>query len=372
MTQMANHSKKVLFVLPALTAGGAERVMITLMNGLDRRRFSPEFLTLNNDGPLKSIIDPSIPFHSLLNVRVSRSLFQLFRKLKQIKPDIVISTMAHMNFGLLLLKPFFPKTKFIVREAVTPDFILQEHPNLSLVLKTAYRQLYKHADLVISPAQIIIDGFKADLQMRCDNHVVLPNPVDMGKIRASEGAEYDFAPERHNTVHFISAGRLHTQKGFDQLIKALPSLNAPYDWQLTILGEGSEREALETLIAKYNLGGNVLMPGLKENPWPYFTQADCFLMPSRSEGLPNVILEALACGIPSIATKQSGGIAEIASAAADGLVSVVDGMDQFISAMNKIKPDGVTKFRQSLLPERFNQQTVLNSFENMLSGVISG
>ncbi len=362
---------KILFILPALTAGGAERVMITLMNGLDKSKFTPELLAISGDGPLRDIINQDIPFHCLNHARVLRSLPALHRKIKEVQPCIVISTMAHMNFTLLMLKPFFPKTKFIVREAITPDFILQEHPRLAPLLKIAYRQLYKRADLVISPAQIIIDGFKDDLSMVCKNHVVLHNPVDMDKIRASEGETFEIAAARAGTVHFVSAGRLHSQKGFDRLISALPHLKMSHNWHLSILGEGPERENLEALIRKNNLQDHISLPGLSANPWPYFTRADCFLMPSRWEGLPNVILEALACGIPSIATSSSGGIAEISAAAPEGLVNVVDTIDEFIAAMEGIVPCPTDKFRTSLLPDVFDRQNILDHFSTLLKNTVT-
>lgn len=366
-----NKKNKILFILPALTAGGAERVMITLMNGLDRGRFTPEFLTVSNEGPLKDLIDPSIPFHSLDCSRVSKSVPKLYRALKAIKPDIVITTMAHMNFFVLLLKPFFPAARFIVREAITPDFILQEHPRLAPFIKMAYRHLYKRADLVISPAQIIIDGFKKDLNMACKNHVVLPNPVDMKKIRQSEEEKFVVNESRRKTVRYVSAGRLHPQKGFDALIKALPALKLPYDWHWTIWGEGSAREHLERLIEAHDLQDNISLPGLSDNPWRYFTQSDCFLMPSRWEGLPNVILEALACGVPSIAAHSSGGIAEIADAAPQGYVNIVKDMNGFLREMEKIKPDPVENFRESKLPSLFKQEIVFERFESYLQDCMS-
>lgn len=361
-----NGKTKILFILPALTVGGAERVMITLMNGLNRDLFKPEFLTVNNEGPLKDLIDLSIPFHSLDCPHVSKSVPKLYRALKDIKPDIVISTMAHMNFFSLLLKSFFPTTIFIVREAITPDFILQEHSKLAPFIRMAYRQLYKRADLVISPAQIIIDSFKKHLKMPCHNHVVLPNPVDMNKIRQSKNEKFEIEENRWKTVNYISVGRLHYQKGFDTLIKALPSLKLHYDWHWTIWGEGPERLHLERLVEVHDLQDKISLPGLSDNPWKYITQADCLLMPSRWEGLPNVILEALTCGIPSIATHSSGGIAEIASTAPQGYVNVIKDMDEFLREMEKITPDPVEHFRVSKLPSLFSQKAVLQCFEDYL------
>lgn len=358
--------KKILFILPALTTGGAERVLITLMNNLDRSQFTPEFLAINGEGPLKDIIDPTIPYHCLDCPRVSRSLPALYKTLKAIEPDIVVSTMAHLNFHVLLMKPFFPKTRFIVREAITPDFILQEHPVIAPFIKLAYRILYSHAALVISPAQAIIDGFKKDLGMACKNHTVLPNPVDLKRIRAYENQKINILENRKKTVHFIAAGRLHSQKGFDRLIKALPDMKIPYDWYLTILGEGSEREKLEKLIKEKKLQGKVLLPGLSSTPWPHYAKADCFLMPSRWEGLPNVILESLACGTPAIVTSQSGGIAEIAESVPGNALTVVDNMEEFIQAMEKVTPNPAEKFRSSLLPAKYSIENVVSAFSSML------
>ena len=103
MNKINSRTTKVLFVLPNLQVGGAERVMVTVMNGLDRSRFEPCFLTLSDDGPLGERIEPDIPFYSLHGCRVSRALPGIFKKLREIKPDVVISTMAHMNFAMLLL-----------------------------------------------------------------------------------------------------------------------------------------------------------------------------------------------------------------------------------------------------------------------------
>ncbi len=369
MTASDDFKTKVTFVLPALTAGGAERVLITLMNNIERTRFHPEFVTVSDAGTLRDIIDPSIPFHSLGQGGVLRALPSLYKKLKQLQPDIVVSTMAHMNLLLLLLKPFFPKTKFIVREAITPSFILDGHRFWAPLLRMAYRTLYPKAFRVISPAEIIIDEFRDVLGMRCTNHALLYNPVDLKRIRAEEHTENGITETRKKTVHFVSAGRLHHQKGFDMLLDALPRLDIPYEWCWTILGEGSEREALEDLIAKKGLGKHVSLPGLNSHPWPHYAMADCFLMPSRWEGLPNVVLESLACGTPVIATKESGGISEIA-ALASGNVRVVDDMDEFLTAMKTVTPAPVEKFRTSLLPDEFDRQRVITRFEAILDGQI--
>jgi glycosyltransferase involved in cell wall biosynthesis len=349
--------------LPALTAGGAERVLITLMNGLVPEKFERFFVTVSEAGPLRPLVDPTISFSSLSsNGRVSRNLFKLYAELRKIQPDIVVSTMTHMNFGVLLLKPFFPGTKFIVREAITPSYFQQKNLAERTITRFGWRALYRLAALVISPAQKILDEFR-DLGIRFKNHVVLPNPVDADLIRSFHNGD------QKNGIQFVCAGRLDPQKGFDRLIEVLPKMPADINWHLTIIGEGSQRVELETLIARHGLQNRVELAGYIAHPWPKIAAADRFLMPSRHEGLPNAVLESLACGTPVIATAESGGIAEIEFKAPTGSVSIVGDMDAFITAMARVEPRPDSGMRPSLLPAEYQRENVINRFTQMLTQV---
>ncbi len=363
MTRLSQDSGKqrIVFVLPALTAGGAERVMITLMNGLDPAKFERYFITVSENGPLRPLIDPAIPFFALSQKgRVSRNLHRLYARLQALRPDIVVSTMTHMNFGVLLLRPFFPRTKFVIREAITPSYFLKKNVVERTITNLGWRVLYPCAALVVSPAQKILDEFH-ELTIRFKNHVVLPNPVNSDLIRPL-GAE-----RQGHGVQFVCAGRLDPQKGFDRLIEALPKLPPDADWHVTIIGEGPQRPELEALIAKNGLGSRVELSGYVSSPWPKIAGADAFLMPSRHEGLPNVVLEALDCGTPVVATAESGGIAEIASKAPAGSVTIVATMDEFIAAMSKIKPRKDEGLRPSLLPHEYEEASVLSRFTELLA-----
>lgn len=351
---------RIVFVLPALTAGGAERVLITLMNGLDTERFERFFVTVSESGPLRSLIDPAIPFSALSpDGRVSHNLLRLFLKLRALKPDAVVSTMTHMNFGVLLLRPFFPRTRFFVREAITPSYFLKKNAIERIITNLGWRLLYPLAALVISPAQKILDEFQ-ELGIRFKNHAMLPNPVDTNLIR-SAGIEM-----RKSGVRFVCAGRLDRQKGFDRLIEALPRLPSDMDWHLVICGEGPQRPELENLIAKHDLQNRIELAGYISQPWPKIAAADTFLMPSRHEGLPNAVLEALDCGTPVIATAESGGIAEIASKAQPGNVTIARDMEEFIAAMKKVRPREDAMMRPSLLPAEYERANVIDKFSQFL------
>ena len=357
---------KVLFVLPSLSAGGAERVLITLMNGLDRERFQPSLLSVLDKGPLESLIDAQIPRKILGEEGVFRALPAIYRALKEENPAIVISTMAHMNFTLLLLRPLFPKTAFIVREAITPSFILDTHPVFAPLIKLAYKLLYGSASIVLSPSRIILDEFE-DMGMRSPKFRLLYNPVRQEPIERSALLSKNDLSVAPDEILYVASGRLHHQKGFDRLVSALRNFSG--NWKLLILGEGEQREELEHIIQQNDLQNRVILAGHKDMPWSYYKAADCFLLPSRWEGLPNVALESLACGTRVIAMKEAGGIAEIANLSGIGDVAVVETMGQFLAEMRKVQPK--ISASKSLLPENFNEEKVLADFTSLLESTKS-
>lgn len=360
---------RVVFVLASLTAGGAERVLITLMNGLDRSRFEPVFLVLDDEGPLRDWVSPGIEFHTLKTKSISLSLNKLTQKLNALQPDIIFSTMAAMNFGVLLVKPLLKNNpKIIVREAVIPSSII-ENQKLSWAVKSAYRNLYPRADLVLSPARCIIDEFRNYLGMDIGAHQLLPNPVDIDKIHARRPpGKPPASAHRIRTIKFVCSGRLHPQKGFDRLIEAMADFNPPLNWHLTILGAGKERTHLQNLVQEHRLLPHISMPGLVKNPWHEYAAADAFLLPSRWEGLPNVVLEALAVGTPVIGMAEAGGIRDIEKIAPAGSVTVADSIQGMLEKMKTIRPDPYTYYEPSLLPDEYRISNVIERLSSLLDG----
>lgn len=361
---------KIAFILPALTAGGAERVVITLMNGLDRDRFDPVLIHVINKGPLGDLVDPKVRVVGLNRNGVFAALPWLLKALWQEKPDIILSTMAHMNFAVLLLRPFLGRVKLIVREAIVPSYILEKYPRLAGVIRLAYQILYRQADVILSPSQMIIDEFNQMPGLVRANHVLLYNPVDIKRIEDKIKAG-GLEPASPSIVRFVAAGRLEHQKGFDRLIENLKYFQPEFAWELSILGEGEERVRLQQLIDNVGLQRQVFLRGHQENPWVYYHQADCFLLPSRFEGLPNVALESLTCGTPVIAMNEAGGIAEIRDRAPHGAVRIVGTMEDFIQAMTSVQPIPLSA-RINLLPPEFNKDKVSACFQNLLEQVSQG
>lgn len=180
--------------------------------------------------------------------------------------------------------------------------------------------------------------------------VLVANPVDVERIR-----EFAARPRRRpgDGRRFLAVGRLVPQKRFDRLIPIVQGL--PDGDHLTILGEGPERSRLEEIIDHAQMKERVHSVGFTANPWEWMAGADVLVLPSRTEGLPNTVLEVLGCGTSVIATPECGGIGDIAEAAEPGAVQIVP-IERFALAMSDVVERDVVLAPRTLFPARFGKE----------------
>ncbi|MCK6419169.1 MAG: glycosyltransferase, partial [Alphaproteobacteria bacterium] len=190
--------------------------------------------------------------------------------------------------------------------------LIKESRWKGVLCRLIYRYLYALADDVLCPSRRVRDELNL-VAPGLNNLRLFCNPVDVSKLdqKTVKEAHAFYARTDRSVIRFLCVGRLDHEKGFDRVIQALGQVTLPYRWRLDIIGKGRERKHLERLIEKYNLKGKVFLRGYHASPWPMMKQADILLLPSRSEGMPNVALEALACGLPVLAVADAGGITEI-------------------------------------------------------------
>jgi glycosyltransferase involved in cell wall biosynthesis len=358
---VVNSQRKILFVLPSYAGGGAERVTLTLLRGLDRNRFSPHLLVMNGEGPLASLVPEDVPVTDLKCPRLRHALPGLRRGMREQQPDLVFSSLGYMNFALILLRGFMVSApRLVLREANLPSLSLARtsHPRL---YRFFYRHLYPCADRVIASSVRMLEELQQDYAVDESRLVVLPNPVDEVKIRR-QLAEPQRLPGPGR--RFVAAGRLNRQKGFDRLLEWFAEMDDTD--QLVLLGDGPDRSDLESAVEQLGLTGRVHFKGFVGNPWCWYAAADAFLLSSRWEGMPNAALEALACGVKVIGTPESGGLTELADAAKDGAVSVVSAGPEFIAAMKSVDAHVPVGIRESLLPDQYRSAQVANAFQELL------
>lgn len=360
---------KALFILSDLESGGAQRVILTVFDKLNRRYIEPNLLILNSQGPLNGLLANSEKVYKLGDKRVRDSLFQIVKYAHKIRPDIIISTLSHLNIALILLKPFLPKkTALFIREANTPGMSLKytRAPSLYFLL---YRSLYHLSDGIICNSHYIRQDMERIFPKSTGKITVLNNPVDVEYLKQkSQEFSADY-PE--DVFKLVSVGMLSYQKGFDRLLKVMEiALKRIPNLHLTIVGGGVYLYELKRLVHNYGIGSKVRFIGYASNPYPYMAQADLFLCGSRWEGMPNAVLESLALGTPVIAFNSPGGIREIIQDGKNGWI-VKDGERQLMA--DKICDVLISKghiniSRNDLLPTPFHVQNAVASYEEFLLG----
>jgi glycosyltransferase involved in cell wall biosynthesis len=314
---MSERRRRVLFLIPTLTGGGAERVIVTLLQHLDRDRFDLSLAVVDmRDAAFHDEVPSDVDFTDLHCRRVLHALPRVARLVWRQRPDVVISTLGHLNIALAMLRPLLPSSvRYIARETTVITHGLTEYRRPAL-WRLAYRRYYRRFDRVICQSEAMRDDLVEHYRVPVRATVVINNPVDLDRI--AELASQDLPAsatafmrqsERAQAIRLVAAGRLVEQKGFDVTLKALALLDDGY--QLTILGDGPDRARLESLALRHSLAARVHFAGFQKNPYAHFARADAFVLSSRYEGFPNVALEALACGTPVVALPMPGGLREI-------------------------------------------------------------
>jgi glycosyltransferase involved in cell wall biosynthesis len=238
---------------------------------------------------------------------VRNGAFRLISLVRKLKPDVILSGMAHLNLLILLLRPFFPPgTRLLVRQ----NGSVSASAGLPVRTRLLYRLLYRHADRVICQTRAMARELIHELGIPEDRLAVLPNPVDVEAIRTT--AQNSLSPWTGPGPHLLAVGRLSREKGFDLLLQALSTVRERFPHaDLLIAGAGQEEAALKAQCRELGIEAAVRFAGHVDRPAAYFPGAALFVLSSRHEGLPNALLEAAAGGLPVVAMPASEGLVEL-------------------------------------------------------------
>ena len=335
---MKNGNKKIAIFMPSLFGAGGQRSMLNLAHGIADKGYEVDLVLAVKEGEFLSDVRETVNLVDLKASRALTSLPALISYLRHEEPDALLSVFGYVNIvSIWAWRLASVSTKLFVNEQNT---VSQEAGNASnfrqRMTPGLMKRFYPMADGII----VVSSGVREDMAQVTDipleDITVIYNP----SINATEVQEKAKAPLDHPWFRpdqppvLVAVGRLEQQKDYPMMLKAFSKVRASQPARLIILGEGRDRASLEAMISEYGLDQDVSLPGFVSNPYAYLSRASLFLLSSRWEGLPTVLIEALCCGTKVVSTDCPSGPKEILKEGKYGPLTPVGDSEAFASAIN--------------------------------------
>ena len=361
-----NNKKRITFFMDALHGGGAEKAVVNLLKGLaQQNEFDLDLVLATKEGPYLDLVPKEVRIVDLKKSRTITATFPLMSYLRKNRPWALIGNMGHVNVVATLAKELAQiKTKLVLVEQNTISANKSKSKRAELV-HLLMKWLYSRADAVAGVSAGVARDLEQYLGLEKETVKILNNPVVNEDLIERSQARLDhpwFAVDRPPV--FLAVGRLNPQKDFPNLLNAFALVRKQKDARLIILGEGEERQSLEAIIDSLGVTEDVLMPGFVNNPYAYMRQANCFVLSSRQEGLPTVLIEAMACGCPVVATDCPSGPEEILESGVYGSLVPVEDSEALAQGMLEIIS---TPTNTELLTQRANEYSTKKVVSTYLS-----
>lgn len=354
----------VIFILPDLETGGAERIITTIANHLSRDRFEPKILLLRKQGGYLDFLEEDVEIIDVNTERIRHSLKPILSEIYRRKPDIVFSGFGEVNAYLSLFIKLFPRTKFIARETN----VVSEHVTRKEI--RFFYNFYNNYQQIIAQSDDMMKDLTKNFNIKPNKIIKINNPVDFDFIDRKLISSTKPECFKYNYKNVVAIGNLSSRKGFDNLLKVFSRLKNE-NILLHILGDGKDREILHQM--KDFLGlKHVFFHGRQENPYQFLKYADLFILSSRYEGFPNVLLEAGACGTYALANNCPGGINEIIQHQVNGEVSDIDNHEDFSQKIMSILHQTYDKEAiKNSIKSRFSKDIILDRYEKVLLDLVN-
>lgn len=325
----------VCIVLPDLKGGGVERMRLHLAEDFIARGLQVELLLLERAGDLLDCVPAGLPIVALNAPRLRASLLPMIHHFRRTRPRAVLAAMWPLTLLSIAAARAVPGTRVVASEHSTLSRTpLGRTPLGRIQLQTSIRLLYPKAHGIITPSL----GVKEDLEALCgwsESPIeVVPNPV----VRLNQPAPLPLPPSdawaQPGEPRLIAIGSLKEPKDYPTLLRAFAILVRRRPARLLILGQGSLLPALEREAQNLGIADHVRFGGFVEDPRPYLLASDLFVLSSSWEGFGNVIVEALAQGVPVVSTDCPSGPSEILDAGRYGTLVPIQDPEALAAAMH--------------------------------------
>lgn len=364
----------IAFFMPSLGSGGAERCMQTIARGLAEHGSRVTFVVSSVTGQPAREVSKSLNLVDLESRSIWKSIPKLARYLHHEPPDILVSALDHANVTALLARrlsgegfPIIVTTHTMVSVAVHSKARLT-----SEALLVAMRALYPTAEGVVAVSNEVARDVSAITRLAIRSIHVIPVPLLTGEIaRLSQSPPPSPLFQPGNPPVVISVGSLYAHKDHRTLIEAVAIARRTRPIRLIILGEGPERARLEALIKDLDLEMSVSMPGFVANPYAWIARSATLVLPSKWEGLPTVLLEAMACGVSPIAADCPGGVAELLGEGRYGMLTPVGDPSAMAAAIVGILERPIAPSELKHRAMQFASENIVERYQKLIVETIS-
>lgn len=293
--------KKVLFCVPP-NVGGAERVTLTIAKLLDREKYDIKVVIIGKTiGEIKEFVPD---YMEIIHVKIRNIwdffVFKLFMLFRRERPNMVFCSFLYLNTRIILAAKLVGNIKIVLRN--DNGFHRRRKDHAFLI-----KHLYPRADVIIMQTEEMKKEMMEYLGCDGRNMRVIFNPIDIETI--TQKLTNCYSPYKETYTNYVFVGRINRVKGLDVLIEAFAKVVKGNDMiRLYIVGKYSETDSYyQSLLqqaSKLKIQDKIVYTGFTDNPYKYIKYADCFVLPSRVEGLPNVLLDAMYLGVPVVATRS--------------------------------------------------------------------
>ncbi|KAA9395875.1 glycosyltransferase [Haloarcula sp. CBA1130] len=362
------------FFIPDLSVGGAEQVAITIVNGLAERGYDIDLLLSRASGELQSELSEQVsvvelPPSKTPAVGVAAHLPSLVSYLHREKPAALFPHLEHPSIVCLTINRLLDTDTTVIPTQHSAFGHGVESTPKDRVVERVVPHLYPASDQIISVSEGVADSLVNQTPVDRGDVSVLHNPVDVERIRerASQPVDHDWVENSDRDV-VLFVGRHAGQKNLNGWVRAFEQVvDRNPDVRAIIAGKGQCREDVVATVEQRGLSDVVSLPGYVDNPYRYMSKADTFLLSSRYEGLPTVLIECLSVGCPVVSTDCPSGPREILSDGEYGTLVPVGDVDGLANAVCDTLASPPDPERLRSRAGDFSPQPVFDEYERFLT-----
>jgi glycosyltransferase involved in cell wall biosynthesis len=361
---------RILLIYWDLTVGGVQHMTTKMANELTQRGHDVTLaVAFRAPGEEPYPVDPAVRIVDFGTKRVRHFFTSLWKFMRGNRFDVMFSATTVPNMAAVLARlASVTRTPLVISERDNPEegfkAVKSTPERLTWRLKPL---LYRAASAIVCVSTPLADALSRFTGIARDDIRVIHNP-------AEPGGDFLDAPAPHSWLGadvpvIIAAGRMHPQKDFPMLVRAFARLREERNVRLIILGDGVERPKVEATIAECDVGDDVLLPGMQKDIMPWLVHADLFVMSSLFEGFGNVLVQALAAGLPIVSTDCPDGPAEILADGLYGGLTPVGDVPALAAAMAKALDAPRDRQRQIARAKDFSVPTIVGRYEELFGSL---